>query len=113
ALARQTPAPAQVSAPRRLYAGGTVHDSIAPGESHLFTIDVPADTAARVGVTQEGIDLFLKLRRQGSTYPAHGLDFVNQPFDNEELFPPVVDTAATWEGFVSVSLPQAARGGYT
>ncbi|HZP48798.1 MAG TPA: hypothetical protein VFB07_09705 [Vicinamibacterales bacterium] len=47
-------------------AGGSVRESIAPGESGVFTIDVPAGSAAHVVVHQDGIDLSLMLRRQGA-----------------------------------------------
>ncbi len=98
---------------RPLYGGAVIRDSLAGGGRALFSIDVPADTAARVVLRQEGIDVGLTLRRAGSAVPERGFDF-RAGTDGEELaFPPIADAPATWHVVVSATLPRAKRGDYT
>lgn len=106
-----TQAPAATIRP--LYAGATIRDSLAGGGKATFSIDVPAGTAARIAVRQEGIDVVLTLRRAGNDLPVHGLDFVSGPDGEEVAYPAILDTAAAWTLTVAASLPRAARDTYT
>ncbi|MBZ5556043.1 MAG: CHAT domain-containing protein [Acidobacteriia bacterium] len=107
------PAAQSPSAPRTLVAGGSIHDSLAGGEKAVFAIDVPAQTAARIVVKQEGIDVGLTLRRAGGALPEHGLDLV-AGVEGDEIAWAAIDAApAAWNVFVSAALPKAARGDYT
>ena len=98
---------------RTLVPGGVWQDSLAGGESHTYEIDVPAQMAARIVVTQDGIDAGYLLRRKGSAVPAHGLDFVAGVEGEEWIVPPVLDTAATWTVILRAALPRASRGRVT
>jgi CHAT domain-containing protein len=108
-LFAQAPAPAS----RPLFAHSPIQASLAGGERAMYAIDVPAHHAARVLVTQEGIDVGLLLRRRDQTVPEHGLDFTAGPVGDERLYPAILDVAATWDIRVSSSLPRAPRANYT
>jgi CHAT domain-containing protein/tetratricopeptide (TPR) repeat protein len=104
---------APVQAPQPLLPGAVVHGQLAGGEKALYTIDIPADTAARLVVTQDGIDVGVTLRVKGSDLPLHGLDLVSGPDGDEVAYPPIASQTTTWSVFVSTALPRAVRGGYT
>jgi CHAT domain-containing protein/tetratricopeptide (TPR) repeat protein len=103
----QAPAPAV----RVLVPGVPIHDTLAGRESARFSIEVPADSAARVVVRQDGVDLMLTLRPEGAEL-IRGLD-MRASVDGEEVgFIPVSTDKARWNVRVSSVLPQARRGGY-
>jgi CHAT domain-containing protein len=104
----QAPSPA----PRLLAANLPVLATLAGGERTLYAIDVPANHAARIVVTQEGIDVSLLLRRRGESAAAPALDLRGGIDGDERLYPPILDHAATWEIRVSATLPRATRADY-
>ena len=106
-----TQAPA--APPRILSANLPVEATLAGGERAMYAIDVPANYAARVIVQQQGIDVGVMLKRRGAATPLHGLDFVSAPAGDERQYPPVLDTAATWDIRVGAQLPKAPRANYT
>lgn len=108
-LIAQAPAPAS----RPLVANLPIHAAMSGGERAWFSIDVPANHAARIIIQQQGIDVGVLLRRRGETVPAHGLDFVAGIAGEERLYPAIADRDATWEIRVSASLPKAAQADYT
>ena len=105
----QAPAPPV----RPLAAGAIVHESLAGGGRAVYAIDVPADTAARVVVQQQGIDVGLTLRLGDSPTPTRGINLVGGPAGEETAYPPIADTPATWRIHVYAAMPRAARGDYT
>jgi len=107
----QTPAPAPPVRP--LTPGAIVRDSMAGGGKAIYSIDIPPDTAARIVVRQEGIDVGVTLRLKGSTTPEHGLNLTGGLEGEETAYPPISSTPATWQVFVNAALPRAARGEYT
>jgi CHAT domain-containing protein/Tfp pilus assembly protein PilF len=106
-------AQAPAAPPRILSANLPVQATLAGGERAFYAIDVPANHAARVIVQQQGIDVGVMLRRRGSKTPEHGLDFVSAPAGEERQYPPVLDTASTWDIRIGAQLPKAARASYT
>jgi len=98
---------------RPLYAGAAIHDTIAGGEKAVFTFDIPADSAARMVVNQEGVDVNLTLRRAGSNLPEHGLDLVSGHEGAERGFPPISDAPTSWTATIATAYPSAPRGSYT
>ena len=98
---------------RPLTAGLPIHDSLAGGGRAVFSVDVPANTAARIVLDQEGVDLAITLRRQGSALPEHGLDLTAGIDGQEVSYPAIGDADATWNLTISTALPRAARGNYT
>jgi CHAT domain-containing protein/Tfp pilus assembly protein PilF len=107
------PGQSSASTPRALTATIPIHDVLGGGERAAFTFNVPENTAARVTVIQEGIDVAVLLRRSGAATPAHRIDLVAGTRGEEHLFPAISDAAASWEVVVSASLPRAARAPYT
>jgi CHAT domain-containing protein/tetratricopeptide (TPR) repeat protein len=105
-----TQAPA--APPRILSANLPVQATLAGGERAMYSIDVPANYAARVIVQQQGIDVGVMLKRRGASTPLHGLDFVSAPSGEERQYPPVLDVAATWDIRVGAQLPKAPRADY-
>ena len=98
---------------RSLTAAIPIHDFLAGGGRAVFSVDVPANTAARIVLEQQGVDVGLTLRRQGSALPEHGLD-LTAGIDGEEVsYPAIGDADATWIVTVSTAVPRAARGEYT
>jgi CHAT domain-containing protein len=96
---------------RVLVPGVPIHDTLAGRESARFSIEVPPDSAARVVVRQEGVDVMLTLRPEGAEL-TRGLD-MRASVDGEEVgFIPVSPDKARWNVRVSSVLPQARRGGY-
>jgi len=98
---------------RTLQPGGSIRDSLAGGERAAFSVEVPAGSAARIVVQQQGIDVSITLRRTGSSLPEHGLDLTAGVEGDELVLPPVEDSPASWTIFVIASLPRAVRGDYT
>ena len=109
-LAQAKPSP--VPAPRPLVPGGSLQETLAGGESALFTIDVPANTAAIVTIQQDGVDVSPYLYRLGSERGLWALNLVAGPSGEETLYPAILDAAATWNVLIRAALPRAARGGY-
>src|SRR5215831_12307977 len=89
----QTPAPAPPVRP--LTPGAIVRDSMAGGGKAIYSIDIPPDTAARIVVRQEGIDVGVTLRLKGSTTPEHGLNLTGGLEGEETAYPPISSTPAT------------------
>ena len=106
-------AQAPAAPPRPLSANLPLQASLAGGERAFYSIDVPANHAARVIVDQQGIDVGVMLKRRGSATPEHGLDFVSAPHGQERQYPPVLDVAATWDIRIGAQLPRASRANYT
>jgi CHAT domain-containing protein len=98
---------------RTLLPGGSIRDSLAGGDRAAFAVDVPAGSAARITVQQQGIDVSVTLRRTGSSLPQHGLDLTSGVEGEELVLPPVEESSASWTIFVIASLPRAVRGDYT
>jgi CHAT domain-containing protein/tetratricopeptide (TPR) repeat protein len=97
---------------RPLSAGAAIHDSLSGGGRAEFAISIPALTAARVVVQQDGIDVAVTLGRAGNRQSADEFDFVSGPAGEEVVYPPVLDSSADWIVVVSAALPHAAPGGY-
>jgi len=104
---------APVAPPRVLSANLPVQATLAGGERAMYSIDVPANYAARVIVQQQGIDVGVMLKRRDTSTPLHGLDFVSAPSGEERQYAPVLDVAATWDIRVGAQLPKAPRANYT
>ena len=98
---------------RALVPGGSIRDSLAGGERAAFSVDVPAGSAARVVVQQQGVDVSVTLRRAGSSLPEHGLDLTAGLEGEELVLPPVEEAPASWTIWVIAALPRAVRGDYT
>ena len=88
-----------------------VQGSLAGGESALFSIEVPADQAARIVVRQDGVDVTLTVRADGADL-IHGLDMRSSVSGEEVAFVPISAAPARWNVRVSASLPRARRGDY-
>lgn len=105
-----------IAAPRAvrpLSANSSIRDSLAAGEIAVFSIDVPAETAARLDVEQQGVDVEVTLRPAGSDLPKHGLDLVAGPTGTETRYLPISPAPATWNAFISTVLNHAERGDFT
>src|SRR4029077_15830352 len=98
---------------RPLTAAIPIHDFLAGGGRAVFSVDVPANTAARIVLDQQGVDLAITLRRQGSALPEHGLDLTAGIEGQEVSYPAIADADATWNLPITPALPRAARGNYT
>jgi CHAT domain-containing protein len=109
ALSQAAGAPAEI---RPLAASATIRQTLAGGESAVFSIDVPADQAGRIVVRQEGIDVGINLRPKGVPFE-HGLDLVSGVEGEERAYALVSPTPATWLVRVAAQLPRAARGDFT
>ena len=106
-------AQAPAAPPRVLSANLPIRATLAGGERAMYSIDVPANHAARIVVSQEGIDVGLLLRRRGQTVPEHGLDLQGGRDGEERLYPAILAVPATWDIRVAASIPNAARADYT
>ena len=108
---------AQLQAPsppvRPLAPGAIVRESLAGGGRVVYAIDVPADTAARVIVQQQGIDVGLTLRLGDSPTPTRGINLVGGLAGDETAYPPISNAPATWRIHIYAAMPRAARGDYT
>ncbi len=98
---------------RPLVPGGTLRDLLAGGESTVFSIDVPANTAARIVVRPEGIDVAVTLRRAGSDLPQHGLDMTAGETGEELVYPPIGAAQASFNIFVRAALPRSPRASFS
>ncbi len=98
---------------RPLSANSSIRDSLAGGETAVFSIDLPAQSAARVVVRQVGVDVGITLRLAGSNLPEHGLDMVAGLNGEEVRYVAISDAPATWNVFVEATLPRAPRGDFT
>jgi len=98
---------------RPLVPGAIVRDSLAGGGHAVYSIDIPPDTAARVTVKQEGLDVSLLVQRAGSATPEHPLNLVGGLGGDETAYPAIANAAATWNITVNAATARAARGDYT
>jgi CHAT domain-containing protein/Tfp pilus assembly protein PilF len=92
---------------------GAIRGSLAGGEVAVYSIDVPAESSAKIVVKQEGIDVGVTLRLAGSTLPEHGLDMVAGPEGDEVRYVAISEAPATWNIIVEAALPRAPRGHFT
>ena len=93
--------------------GDPVTGSLAAGEKSVHTITVPPQTAARVHVIQDGINVVARLRAPGSSDTTDASDMSFGVRGDEVLIVPVGDVETTWEVSIEPALPGAARGSYT
>ncbi len=98
------------AAARPLSVNSEIRHSLTGGETVTFTVEVPAQTAAHVIVRQDGIDVGVNLRRTGSEYPVHGLDFRAGRAGDEHVFVPIHDAPQTWDLIIRATPPTAPRG---
>jgi CHAT domain-containing protein len=98
---------------RSLSVNTPVRDSLGPGEEIVFSIPVPAETAAKIIVQQQGIDVGVTLRIAGSNLPEHGLDMVAGPDGDEVRYVAISHAPATWNVFVWPAQQRAHRGDFT
>ena len=90
-----------------------VRHSLAGGEEVVFSLDVPPQTAAKIVVQQQGVDIGVTLRVPGSDLPKHGLDMVAGPSGEEVRYVNISDAPATWNVFIWTAMPRAKRGDFT
>ena len=93
--------------------GATTRGSLAGGETTVYRFDVPAESAARLVVKQEGIDVWVTLRLAGSDLPKYGLDMVAGTTGQELVFPAVLPAPQSWDLHIKPALPRAARGDFS
>ena len=93
--------------------GSPTRGSLAGGETTVYRFDVPAESAARLVVKQEGIDLWVTLRQAGSDLPKYGLDMVAGTTGEELVFPLVLAAPQSYDLHLKPALPRAARGEYS
>jgi CHAT domain-containing protein/Tfp pilus assembly protein PilF len=102
------------SAPARpLSADIPVRATLAGGERALYSFDVPANYAARIIVHQDGVDVTMRLARRGQPMPGPYVDFVSGLAGIERWYPPILETATTWDLHIASAVPRAARADYT
>lgn len=106
-IAQAPAAPAQP-----LFAQIPVRASLAGGERASYTIDVPANYAARIVVRQEGVNITMRLARQGEAMPQPFIDFNSGTSGEERAYPPVLDRETRWEVRIGTGVPFAARAEY-
>lgn len=99
--------------PQTLLPDQPIRASLKGGDVVVFTFDVPQDTASRVIVRQEGIDLAATLRPGGSDKPEHGLDLVAGVGGEETIHPPINASKSTWTVRLQAALPKAPAGQFT
>ncbi len=97
--------------PRALVPNVPIRGTLIGQESAFFSIDVPADAAARILVRQHGLDVVLTLRRDGADL-IHGFDLHAGVAGEERAFAGISPMPARWNVKVSAALPNPSIGSF-
>ncbi len=97
---------------RPLSPATSLRGSVAAGERHSFSFVVPAGTASRVIVSEEGVDVEATLMPAGAAARTARIETSNGIGGSEIIVVPIADAPASWVVTVEPAAAQASRGDY-